>query len=404
MKKLLLSLLLLMVCLTGCDDKIPNRMSGSMRYVEIGFPRDEGDHYLDPRYGDKTVYKEKWWEWWYFNGKLKTTNNRNFGYMVVVFHYKSKGTIVTSGNMLITDLDNKKSYFSCWPANHDLSILSQKKLDIQLKGFLSDGTTIDNGNFYKFHSYSSKPDTKTTDDTYSIITKGKALIEPSKGREEEKSNMGLDLILERDIEPLIINGNGIMDMPDGGDSYYYTFPHLKTGGKISVGNETFKVASGDSWMDHQWGDFDLINYGWEWFSLRLENGIYANVFVHVDKNRKVVDAVANFVMPDNERKVLRKDEVFVTAREDHWTYNAEELSDHSGINDIVKDKEMNYPQTFTIDFPSIELSVTAKSVFPLQYGYWYWEGFSNVYATWNGEKLSGFSFTEIFYPVKEMID
>ncbi|MCP4974709.1 MAG: hypothetical protein GY931_00990, partial [Maribacter sp.] len=208
------------------------------------------------------------------------------------------------------------------------------------------------------------------------------------------------LTLERDlkIKPFLINGNGIMNMPDGGDSYYYTFPHLKTDGKITLGNETFEIASGDSWMEHQWGDFNINEFGWEWFSLRLENKIDANVFIHVDKNKKVVDAVANFIMPNDERKVLNKDDFSVTAREDIWTYNAEELSDHSGINKCFEG--MTYPQMFVLDFPSVELSATIKSISPLQYGYWYWEGYCNVYAKWKGKKLSGFSYTELYYPKK----
>ncbi len=373
------------------ENVIPVNMCGSMSYVPIEFPKDEGSHYKDTRYGNST-YK-RWYEWWYFNGKLKTTDNRNFGYMIVVFHFKYKGILIPQGNMLIIDLDNKKSCFSYWNANPVLSTFSQERLDIQLKRLFKDN------NFYKFHAYSSTQDSDLTD-IYSVVTKGKAKIEPGKNRREEKSNMGLDLTLERDlkIKPFLINGNGIMNMPDGGDSYYYTFPHLKTDGKITLGNETFEIASGDSWMEHQWGDFNINEFGWEWFSLRLENKIDANVFIHIDKNKKVVNAVANFIMPNDERKVLNKDDFSVTAREGIWMYNAEELSDHSGINKCFEG--MTYPQMFMLDFPSMELSATIKSISPLQYGYWYWEGYCNVYAKWKGEKLSGFSYTELYYPKK----
>ena len=77
-----------------------------------------------------------------------------------------------------------------------------------------------------------------------------------------------------------------MKMGGGGDSYYYTTPHLETSGKITVGDEIFEIVSGDSWMDHQWGDFGDKGFGWEWFSIRLENGIDANVYIHVDHNKK----------------------------------------------------------------------------------------------------------------------
>ncbi len=456
MKKIFLSLLLLPIGFTAFAEDMPihNRMSGSMDYVEIEFPRDEGDHYRDPRYMEPEKYKQ-WYEWWYFNGKLQTTNNRNFGYMVVVFHYTfkdektNKYQELMDGNMLISDLDNEKSYFSAWPLwlidpdNPNLSVpyfssFSKEKLDIEVMGYPKeskayedfmkrvaagesiggalDETAIDH--FYKFHSYSSKSDTNQID-MYEIKTKGRAIIEPGKISKKyfdnmrevylnkvfEKirgkySNMGLDLTLKRDMKPLIINTHGILDMAEGGDSYYYTFPHLKTGGTITIGDNTFEIASGDSWMDHQWGDFDVKEFGWEWFSIRLENGTYANIFIQVDKNKAEVSKVANFVLPgEAEPIVMKKDDFSVTARKAHWTYNAEDLSDYSGIN--VGYDGVTYPQEFVLDFPSIGLTATITSEFKHQFGFFYWEGFSKVEATWNGKKLSGFSFTELIYPQKK---
>ncbi|GJQ59996.1 MAG: hypothetical protein D8M57_17280 [Candidatus Scalindua sp. AMX11] len=442
MVRSLLSLFLLPISFTAFAEEMPtpNRMSGSMDYVEIGFPRDEGDHYQDPRYKERDEYKQ-WYEWWYFNGKVQTTNNRNIGYMVVVFHYTvkdpetNKYQDIMDGNMLICDLDNKKSYFSAWPIFADPQYLetlynvinnsnfSHEKLDIDLKGLLGDGKTVDSNNYYRFNSKSSNGKTKTKDiDIYEIKTRGRAIIEPGRISKEyldnmreiyskkvfekirEKySNMGLDLTLELDSEPVKINRNGILDMADGGDSYYYTFPHLKTGGTITVGDETFKIASGDSWMDHQWGDFDVKDYGWEWFSIRLENGIYANIFIQVDKDKNEVKKVANFVLPDRpEPEVIGKDDFSVTAREDLWTYDKEALSDYSGIN--AGYEGMTYPQEFTLDFPSIGLCATIKSEFPHQFGFWYWEGFGKVEATLNGKKLSGFAATELIYPKRERIE
>ncbi len=536
------------------DDK--PKMSGSMKYIEIEFPKDEGDHYKDKvhRYMVPEKYKQ-WYEWWYFNGKLMTTDKREFGYMVAIFHYTVKDPLnddnrilIADGNMLISDLENKKSYFSAWPlwstdpeysndtkSSSNLSVLhslnfNKEKLDIKIMGYpigtgkfkkvaekviggsefddAMDETAIDKDNFFKFSSHSpSIPGNiieKKGDKKYVIKTKGRAIIEPGRDIEDAKGNiikkedfdkivteyyenirnnendfkkivnkcidaikmrnpnmlkdeipkkaeevadkdikkqarkkafneihykysdMGLDLTLELDMEPLLINGHGILNMPDLGDSYYYTFPHLETVGKITVGKETFTIDSGDSWMDHQWGDFDVDTEksGWEWFSLRLRSKddekyrIYANVFIHVDQDHNVVgsdkaDSVASFFMPDGSRPVLKLKENLSETGEDGffsvtkvkktedgaWKYDEDELSDYTGINKDYKGKI--YPQKFEFDFriEGKKLAVVLESVFKHQFGFYYWEGFSNVTAEWkDGEELTGFSFTEIIYP------
>lgn len=64
---------------------------------------------------------------------------------------------------------------------------------------------------------------------------------------------------------------GLLDFGKSGISYYYSRPRIATQGEISVGGKPVQV-SGDVWFDHQWGEFDVLTLGWNWFALHLADG------------------------------------------------------------------------------------------------------------------------------------
>jgi predicted secreted hydrolase len=89
-------------------------------------------------------------------------------------------------------------------------------------------------------------------------------------------DFGIELTLRPEKEPVIHGQNGISQKAEGEGyaSHYYSITGLKTEGKIFVKNRESPVQ-GTSWMDHEFGSAQLRDYqvGWDWFSIRLENGI-----------------------------------------------------------------------------------------------------------------------------------
>ena len=61
-------------------------------------------------------------------------------------------------------------------------------------------------------------------------------------------------------------------MGDGRSSYYYSFTNLATAGMLTVNTTEYTIASGRTWMDHQWGNYTVLGMKWDWFSLRLDDG------------------------------------------------------------------------------------------------------------------------------------
>ena len=66
-----------------------------------------------------------------------------------------------------------------------------------------------------------------------------------------------------------------------GYTYYYTNPALTTTAALTIDQQTFTLH-GDTWFDHQWGNFNHCLLKWNWFSLRLDDGRYLMIFQFCD--------------------------------------------------------------------------------------------------------------------------
>ena len=136
----------------------------------------------------------------------------------------------------------------------------------------------------------------------------------------EKSALSIDLVLEPTTEPFLINENGLLPMPGNTNTYYYTIPRFKTTGNISINDNTYKINTtpGESWMDHEWGDFLVNDFGWEWFSVRLDNGLIANIFLSVEfKTKSIVGGLANIILPTGEKRYIPYKN-FIVTRDNYW--------------------------------------------------------------------------------------
>src|SRR5216683_4407350 len=82
----------------------------------------------------------------------------------------------------------------------------------------------------------------------------------------------LDLQLQT-TEPAVLHGdNGVIPFGPLGSSDYYSWTSLLSSGTVIDHGVPVKVV-GLSWMDHQWGAFNLASgAGWDWFSIQLANG------------------------------------------------------------------------------------------------------------------------------------
>ena len=87
-------------------------------------------------------------------------------------------------------------------------------------------------------------------------------------------SIALDLADSGQVVPHRAAGSatpGLLDFGQSGISYYYSRPRISARGELSVGPTRVPVT-GNVWFDHQWGDFDVLSLGWNWFALHLADG------------------------------------------------------------------------------------------------------------------------------------
>jgi len=344
-KKILLVLLFL----------LSSSVFANLPYFPINFPRDAGAHYKNiPYQYDHLI------EWWYFNGRVTTNDGKHLSYDVAFFNSAiNMGNIYTQPmlHIQVSDLDQHKSFGTAKTYSLGSGNLATDKLDITL------------GDEYKLQEV--KQNGKTV---YLLKAVGNNL----------NYQIKMDLVLEPISQPLLINGNGLMPMSDTTNSYYYSIPRFKTSGQIKINDVVYEVKNeaGDTWSDHQWGDFDVEKNGWEWFSIRLENGLIANIFLVVEfKSRHVVTGLANIILPNGETRFMPYKD-FIVTRDNDW---------------IDPKTSIHYPMTFNFKFPELGLEMTNVAAFSEQQVNGYWEGYCNTSAIYNKQAVNGFSFAELVY-------
>ena len=76
---------------------------------------------------------------------------------------------------------------------------------------------------------------------------------------------------------------------------------MTTSGTITIGRLTINVT-GDSWFDHQWGGFGNCLPGWDWFSLRLDDGSYVMLFNLKDPSLQDMPGMRGLTYIDSQGK------------------------------------------------------------------------------------------------------
>ena len=315
-----------------------------MEYNPINFPIDEGKH-------DSIT------EWWYLNGILNSKKDKQrFAYMSTLFRVKYPTILGGIFSFLpshdayvyhsiITDLTNKKYY-------PNIEIVT-----------ISDDIFRDNNLSVKFVGRKSKND-------YSLLRENNNVY--------STSGPNFNLILGRTKPPILIGETGFVDNV-GEQTYYYSLSSLKTTGKLEIDNEVFEIF-GNSWMDHQWGDFRAPKGYWNWFSVQLENNI--EVICYESGSKKGSKTLATISYSDGSQKSYST--VIISPNNKQW------LSPKTGAN---------YPLSWKVDIPEANLFLEIDSlVDDHEMTFWYinyWEGPSKVTAKFCGKQIYGQGFIEL---------
>lgn len=322
-----IALLSALALCSGCD----------IKKRPLQFPFDHGPHFNAMN------------EWWYFTGEVQTAEGKTLGFEFTIFKRLTSlpDNFSFLGHLALSDPEAAQHHYVEKATRGPVSGIEEGRAEIIVNNFS-----------FRFPEPSG------------ILIKA------------ETEKLSLDLILSPVLDVLPHGEDGIITMGDGKSSYYYSFTNLSTTGTIIVNNTEYTIASGRTWMDHQWGNYTLLGMKWDWFSLRLVDGSSLMLFQFRD--------------------------LFDKPTIKNWTYQATTGSVTYGgdfsaqATRLYKEEQghSTYPLDWTIAVPGLDAVFTVTPFFDEQSLYNvmtpdYWEGLCSVAGTMAGKEVNGSAYVEL---------
>jgi predicted secreted hydrolase len=329
------------------------------------FPRDHGAH---PAYET---------EWWYLTGIVRDASGRRFGYQVTFFRVG-----LPAGR---PEAAQAAAALSPWRAR-DLILAHAAVTDVQ-------GRRL---------SFADRADRAVLGfafaDTAGLdVAVGAWRLRGRDGEmtvripADETARIGLDLTLRAERPPVLHGDGGLTAKgsgPDAGASWYVSVPRLRTEGALHAGGRRHAV-SGTSWMDHEFftGGLAPGQEGWDWLSLRLEDG--RDVMLY---RLRGAGGATDFALGT------------ATARDG----TAARPLDAAGA--VFQPREcwrspatgVEYPVAWRIELPREDLALEVRTPVEAQeipsresVGFSYWEGLVDAAGRWEGRSVRGEGYLEM---------
>jgi len=182
------------------------------------------------------------------------------------------------------------------------------------------------------------------------------------------------------------DGNTGLERPD--DMKYLSLTRCQVSGTIDDGHGPEKVASGQGWFDHQWGEtWTTQKAGWDWWGVQLKDGQDILFFRQRDLGTgKIFFPLATF-MDSTGTLTITKNIVFTPNLQAVWTSPRTQIG---------------YPLKWTIEFPGQYLTlhivpqVKDQEMDILSSSDAIWEGDCSVTAVRSdGSTTSGVAYMEL---------
>lgn len=231
------------------------------------FPEDHRLHHDDPEMNENYI------EWLYFTGIVEDPNGRLWGYQFTLFQALSpKGPPILAFlyDVALTDIEGERflHYRGAFPSTDQITNTDDGWQFASSQVTIAYNETQDSWRL----SFDDEMDDRTSD------AEGIPVL-----IDVELANDKNDYYLhaESGLTPIGVCDENIETLD--GNTYYYTHPGLTTIGTITVDGTSLEMT-GETWFDHQWGNFGRCFLAWDWFSLRFDDGSYMMIFSLLDQN------------------------------------------------------------------------------------------------------------------------
>lgn len=148
-----------------------------------------------------------------------------------------------------------------------------------------------------------------------------------------------------------VNGDGLVPVGVGGDSYYYSLTRLNVAGYLKLDGKYIPVV-GLGWVDHQFGDYHQTEKTetYEWFCLQLDNNVDI-ICWYAYANGVLVNPIMTYMLANNE--VVVANDSFQIETLDCW----------------LPPRFFKYGSKWRITERKHKLDVTVSTVIPNQLSY-----------------------------------
>ncbi len=335
----------------------------------IVLPRDDGPH-------------DRLTEWWYDTGHLRDAAGHTYGFEYVIFRAE-RGAFPTSwaSHLAITDESGRRFVYSQRlevgaQVNHSPTGAdgSPAGFDLRLMGldptrpatFTQPAWTMGGGG--------------GMDHLTAALSPAEATAASSPG------GMGLDLALVSTTPAVLQDTDGWIDFGAAGGSYYYSRPSMTASGTLTLDGTTVAVT-GQTWFDHQWGDFISIGGGgWDWFAVNLADGTALTLSLVRDADGSYALVYGTLVDAAGTATHLDR-EAFTVTVTDHWTSSATGATYPSGWSIAIPGHDLTIALRPTVAAQELDTRATTGVV--------YWEGSQVVTATRAGRPVGGQAYVEL---------
>jgi predicted secreted hydrolase len=213
---------------------------------------------------------------------------------------------------------------------------------------------------------------------------GEDRLEARGARSRQGLELGLELALHDDREPLLHGDDGYVTFDSSTGSCYYSRPRMAATGSIVIGEEELPVA-GSAWFDHQWGDFLSVGEGWDWFAVNLDDGTDLTVSV-VREPEGREQLVYGTIRGESGSRLLGERDIVVEAQ-DRWTSPQTAITWPAGWRLQIQDEGLVIDLRPTAADQELDTRTTTGVI--------YWEGSQSVRAERDGIPVGGEAYVEL---------
>ncbi len=268
-------------------------------------------------------------EWWYYSGHLETAGGDRYGFHYVVFRFDLPFLALTHmSHLAITDHQRDAYVTDQRLAPGEEAIPGAGSFDLAVDGWTMSG---------------------------------------AEGRDRlaaDAQGYELDLSLASTVPVTLHGGQGLIPYGPAGETFYYSRTRMDVEGTIAV-DGAHTAVNGQAWFDRQWGDFEIVALGWDWFSLQLDDGSALMLYELRDAAANPGRPAGTFVAPDGTFITLEPAD-FETTATGSWTSPANGARYPMGWRIAVPGRGVDVTLTPVIEHAEFDATSTTRN--------YYWEG------------------------------